>query len=354
MPSSFLHPGSLRLEIVDPTAFPGWDRLLPDFPEADFFHTSSWAKVLRDAYHYRPVYYSLFDHRKLAAVIPLMEVNSHWTGKRAVCLPFTDYCHPLARPGVSLLEAWSRILRDGKSRGWKSVELRSGADGVPAGVPSTTFLGHTLDLAAGEERIYAAFRDSTKRNIKKAVQAGVAVEFSGSMKAVSEFYRLNCLTRREHGLPPQPFHFFKRIQEHILEPGRGFVALAAYHGHPVAGAVYFEFNGRGLYKYGASDRAYQHLRANNLLMWEAIRRHCRSGCRSFCFGRTEPENKGLQQFKAGWGAKQRTIEYHRYDFAAERFVAGEKPMPAIFQQIFQKTPVPVLKWVGSILYGHMG
>jgi hypothetical protein len=342
------------LEVVDPTIFPGWDQLLLDLPEANFFHTSCWARVLIESYHYRPAYYSLFEKGELAAVIPLMEVNSFLTGRRGVSLPFTDYCDPVARPGHSLQELWAQIVREGKSRGWKSAEIRSGAESLPPGASSATFLGHTLDLTPGEERIYAAFRDSTKRNIKKAVQAGVVVEFSASLDAVGEFYRMNCLTRREHGLPPQPFHFFRKIQEHVLAPGHGFAALAAYHGHPVAGAVFFEFNGKGIYKYGASDKAYQHLRANNLVMWEAIKRQRRAGCLSFCFGRTEPENKGLQQFKAGWGAAQRTIQYRRYDFASQTFVAREKPMPVIFQQIFQRAPVPVLKWVGSILYGHMG
>ncbi len=347
--------GSCRLKVVDPAVFPEWDRLLLRFPEADFFHTSSWAKVLTDSYHYRPAYYCLFEDRELAAAIPLMEVKGRLTGKRGVSLPFADSCEPLARPGQALIDLWAGIVREGKRRGWKSVEIRSRAEGLPAGPSSATFLGHTLDLSAGEERIYASFRENTKRNIRKAAQARVAVTFSASPDAVTEFYRLNCLTRREQGRPPQPFHFFKKIQEHVLAPGRGFAALAAYHGHPVAGALYFEFNGRAIYAYAAADKAYQHLRADHLLMWEAVRRLAGSGCRALCFGRTEPDNKERLQFKDGWGAAQFKIEYRRYDFAAETFLAREKkPAPVFFQQFFQKAPAPVLKWIGSFLSGHLG
>ena len=44
----------------------------------------------------------------------------------------------------------------------------------------------------------------------------------------------------------------------------GFVALASYSNRVVAGAVFFHFGSKAIYKYGASDRNYQHLRANNL------------------------------------------------------------------------------------------
>jgi len=47
--------------------------------------------------------------------------------------------------------------------------------------------------------------------------------------------------------------------------------LASHKGKNIASAVYFHFGDKAIYKYGASDRKYQHLRANNLVMWEAIR-----------------------------------------------------------------------------------
>jgi len=33
---------------------------------------------------------------------------------------------------------------------------------------------------------------------------------------MGEYYRLHCLTRKRHGLPPQPTGFFQKIQEHII------------------------------------------------------------------------------------------------------------------------------------------
>ena len=134
----------------------------------------------------------------------------------------------------------------------------------------------------------------------------------------------------------------------------GTVALAFYQGNAVAANVYLHANGEAIYKYGASDKAYQNLRAANLVMWEAIKRYAGEGARSLCFGRTEPENEGLRQFKTGWGADESIINYYRYDLAADAFVPGKQAVSARANRVFSRLPVPALKAIGGLLYRHMG
>jgi lipid II:glycine glycyltransferase (peptidoglycan interpeptide bridge formation enzyme) len=97
------------------------------------------------------------------------------------------------------------------------------------------------------------------------------VTFDNSWQSVETFYRLNSITRKHHGIPPQPKKFFKKIFEYIISARKGFVVLALQQGKPIAGAVYFLFGSEAIYKYGASDKEYQPLRPNNLVMWEAIK-----------------------------------------------------------------------------------
>ena len=47
-------------------------------------------------------------------------------------------------------------------------------------------------------------------NIKKALKEGVEVQLHNSFESVKSFFKLNCMTRKRHGLPPQPFKFFNR------------------------------------------------------------------------------------------------------------------------------------------------
>jgi hypothetical protein len=170
---------------------------------------------------------------------------------------------------------------------------------------------------------------------------------------VAAYYRLHCATRWHHGLPPQPWSFFRKLHEHVIAPGKGIVALAEFQNQWIAGAVFAHHRDRAIFKYGASDPRYQHLRPNNLVMWEAIRWCCRSGMRSLSFGRTELNNEGLAHFKRGWGAAEGRVQYHKFDLRSNRFVGEEKGMKASYTA-FKVLPLPVLRLAGNLLYRHAG
>jgi hypothetical protein len=346
-----------EIEIVDPIRYPGWDELMLSTKNHSFFHSSHWARVLHESYGYRPLYFALVDSGRMLAMIPCMEIVSVLTGKRAVSLPFTDYCEPILE-GESAGEAFhsllNRLIAFGKEAAWKSIELRSGVSLPPRIPASRVYFGHTLDVSKNEDETFSVFRDSTKRNIRKATKEGVRVGIFNSREAVGEFYRLNCLTRKEHGLPAQPFRFFEKIYEHVLSKERGFIVLASYGDRNIAGAVYFHFGKRAVYKYGASDKRYQRLRANNLVMWEAIRWISRNGCGSLCFGRTEPDNDGLVQFKRGWSARGRAVAYYKYDMKRASFVGEASGLTEAHKKIFHRMPISLLRITGSILYRHIG
>ncbi|MGP8330794.1 MAG: lipid II:glycine glycyltransferase FemX [Methanosarcinaceae archaeon] len=282
-----------------------------------------------------------------------MEVKSFITGTRGVSLPFTDYCSLITTDKTLFRDTFAKAIQFGKKNSWKTFELRGGGDEYCKNLTAcSTYYTHTLNLAKDRQEIFAGFRGSTKRNIKKAIKEGVNVILSNSLESVKEFYRLNCMTRKEHGLPPQPYFFFKKIYEHIIFPKKGFVALAYYHKKIIAGAVYFHFGEKAVYKYGASDKTCQKLRANNLVMWEAIKWYAQNSFRQFSFGRTELDHEGLLQFKRGWGVKEETINYYRFDLTKDAFVKKSKIKSSY--SFFKKMPIPLLKLTGSLLYRHVG
>lgn len=329
--------------------------MLIDSPGSSFFHTSNWAAVLQRSYDYRPLYFARTEAGRLEALIALMEVRSPLTGTRAVSLPFTDYCEPILTAPDSAQELDDAIKRHARTARWKYVELRGGEALASEQVSSATFYRHVLDISKSEQALFASLRDSTKRNIKKAMKQGVTLERSRSLGALGEFYRLHCLTRKGHGLPPQPFHFFERIHDHVISAGMGDVITAAHEGKIVAAAVYFHFGREAIYKYGASDKACQWLRPNNLVMWEAIKWYAQNGFRSLCLGRTELHHAGLRQFKVGWGAEERLIRYFKYDFGRDAYVKETPPTPPRpHHRLMTWMPVPLLRLAGSLLYKHMG
>ncbi len=343
----------MNTRILNPLDTPDWDEWVAATEGATFFHSSAWARVLSDAYGYRPFYFSSLENGRLRGVIPVMEIDSFFTGRHGVSLPFTDFCHPLADTPAVLDALMEQVTGHGKRAGWDHIEFKGGGALFGNAPCSAEHFTHDLALDPGEAGLQKAFRESTRRNIRHAQKAGVVVDLSHTCEALRAFYRLHCLTRRYHGLPPQPWSFFSKIHAHIIGPEKGVVALGVYNGQPIAGAVYFLFKGQAIYKFGASDRRCQHLRANNLVMWEAIRWFCQNGYRSLHLGRTEPENSGLLQFKSGWRAAEGKIAYYKLDLKTDAFMAGGPGLVKSYP-ICRRLPIPVLRLAGRLLYRHVG
>lgn len=340
-------------QIVDPSKYPDWDELILASRTYSFFHSSAWAESLSESYVYKPLFFTIFHGKRLLSLIPVMEVKSILTGRRGVSLPFSDYCMPIIDKKGHFKNILDAIIKYGSERRWKYVELRGGDEFLGSISPASWFYAHTLNLKRDSDTIFRSFKGSTRRNIKKAVKENVKVHFSYSLDSMREFYRLNAITRKHHGLPSQPFLFFKNVHKHIISKGKGVVVLASFDGKFIAGAVYFHFGKKVVYKYGASERSWQNKRPNNLVMWETIKWYSEKGFESFSFGRTEPENNGLLQFKRGWGTKEEIVRYYKYSLKERTFIQEHAKIDR-FSHIFKKMPIPLLNLLGSLLYRHVG
>ena len=345
--------GAGSLEVVDPTGIPDWDERLACHPDATIFHTAAWARVLSETYGYTPSYFTSIEEGRLVALLPFMEIRSWLTGTRGVSLPFTDECAFILPDRIPFDEAAREVISRARSRRWRTIEYRGrGMWNLPA---SAEYLAHELDLTPGEEMVSSQFRPNVQRNIRKAEREGISVAPDSTPAGVREFYRLNCMTRREHGLPPQPVRFFENLRSHIMEQGFGTLLLARYKGSAVAGAVFLHFAGKAVYKYGASDRRCQELRPNNLVFREGIRDLCGKGVRTLSFGRTDLHHEGLRQFKLSWGAVERTLQYAKYDVTSRTYLSFKKYRGAIpWESVMSKLPVPVLRLIGRVAYRHVG
>lgn len=344
----------LKLQITNPIHYPGWDDLVLSNSNYSFFHSSSWAKVICSSYKYKPTYFTLINKEDLNFLIPLVEVKSFITGCRGVSLPFSDSCQPIVTENIRSTDFLADIINFGIRSGWNHIEFRGGESLFPGIYPISHYYSHILELTQNENEVLSSFRDSTKRNIRKASKEGVEIKILNTFESIKQFYRLNCLTRKQHGLPPQPFYFFKNIYEYIISKEHGIVILAIYQKQVIAGAIFFHFGEKAIYKYGASETAYQHLRANNLVMWSAIKFYSQRGYRQFDFGRTRPENDGLRQFKTGWGTKEYTLSYFKYDLKKGVFMRNSNKRSGSYTRIFRKMGIPLLKLIGYFAYKHIG
>jgi hypothetical protein len=309
--------------------------------------------VLQQTYGHRPLYLQFSSGRRLAALIPLMEVRSVFTGRRGVCLPFSDVCEPLIFDPEVIGFIRDRLIRLAHERRWKHVEMRGGKSFPLASSVSAKFYGHSLDLRRGVEKLISCFSSPVRRAIRKAERNGVSAAVVRNRQAVADFYRLHAQTRRRHGLPPQPASFFLNIYEHIIKPGLGFVVIAQHQSRPIAAAIFFRFGRNALYKYGASNEKFQELRANNLVMWQGIQFLAGNGVAKLCFGRTECENDGLRRFKLSWGTVEQAINYSRVDPSSRKCLVVPVSESVLHKKIFARLPLAFNRVAGTVIYPHL-
>jgi hypothetical protein len=354
---SFVEPKttskSLQMRILDPVHHPGWDAVVALHRDAGCFHTSAWAKVLHQTYNHQPFYLQFSRGRRLAALIPLMEVRSLFTGRRGVCLPFSDACEPLIFDPEAVDLVRDRLVGFAQERRWKHLEIRGGKFFQLAARSATKFFGHTLDLGSGAQELTTHFASPVRRAIRKAERSNVSAVVVRNRPAIGDFYRLHVQTRRRHGLPPQPASFFLNIYEHIIRPGLGFVVLAQHRSRAIAAAIFFRFGKNALYKYGASDTRFQEFRANNLVMWQGIQFLARTGAEKLHFGRTERQNNGLRRFKLSWHTEEETIDYFRVDPSGQQRLMPASHNFGFHKKIFGRLPLMFNRLAGSIIYPHL-
>jgi CelD/BcsL family acetyltransferase involved in cellulose biosynthesis len=337
---------------IDPVRDARWLAYLEGHPEATVFHHPSWIALQARVYGYTNSSLACLEDGRIVGVLPLLEIRSILTGARGVSLPFSDYSAPLADNATVLQRLVSAVLEMQTAHRWKYVEFRGEVEGKDLH-PAAAFKRHRLSLSADTEALFRTFdKSQTQRSVNKFQKSGAVVERRTDAGAMSAFMRLNYLTRRKHGLPPQPDRFFEELHRTIIGPGGGFISLARLGSADLGACVFLLFKDTVYYKFGASDEAHLVHRPNHGIMWDAIRWAGGEGCRVLDFGRSDLDGEGLIKFKRGWATEESDLRYFRTSAVATgKTSAGPLEM---LKPVFQRLPIPVLKVIGKVLYEHVG
>jgi lipid II:glycine glycyltransferase (peptidoglycan interpeptide bridge formation enzyme) len=172
-----------------------------------------------------------------------------------------------------------------------------------------------------------------------------------SEKLLRNFYSLLILTRRRHGVPPQPLSWFRNVIAGLKD--KVVIRVALKDGQPVASTITISFKDVMIYKYGCSDSRFNNLGGTALLFWRAIQDAKRSQAVKFDFGRSELNNSGLITFKENWGAISQPLNYLR--FSADPSQRSSSDWTArVAKNLFSRMPNALLTATGKLLYRHIG
>jgi len=330
-----------------------WISYVASRDEATPFHHPAWMRLLAAAYGFDPFVYAILDESgRVRAGLPLMKVVTPLRGAKFVSLPFSDCCEPLADDPDLIERLRSSLTAWRKRSGISQIEIRSGwaPDGdVRRG---ERYVYHKLRLAPDLEAIAKRVDHSHLRYAKIAEEKGIAVHWSRSLADLRSFYAMHVETRRGHGVPVQPWRYFRCFHEHILDSGLGSLALARRGERCVGGLVLLHWKGTLIVKYGASRRDSLRSRPNDLLYWTAIRWAFERGYKVFDIGRSDVADAGLARFKRDWGAEETFLDYSILSDAP----VVRRPSAALraMKSVIRRSPPWVCRLLGEAFYRYVG
>jgi CelD/BcsL family acetyltransferase involved in cellulose biosynthesis len=337
--------------VLDPLSDARWGEFLERHPRAAVFHSPEWLNALKQTYGYEPVVLTTTAQGPLENGLAVCRVRT-WTSRRLVSLPFSDHCEPMVDRPEELSAMLGFLAGEMEREHWRSLELRPRQVEL-TGVPkSASYCLHTLDLARPAEQVFKGFHaSSTQRAIRRAEREGLSYEAGTSEQLLSSFYGLLRLTRRRHGLPPQPLAWFRNLAACFGD--RLAFHVASKDGLPVAGILTLTFKHTMVYKYGGSDARHHHLGGMPFLFWRAIQEAQAQGIQELDLGRSDPDQPGLIAFKDHLGAAKTTLTYYaRPERRASAPHSGR--LARLARKLVPALPDALLDWTGRLLYKHLG
>jgi len=344
---------------IDPLQDSRWADFVDVHPKASVFHAPGWLKTLYRNYGYQPVAFTTSPPRaELKDAIVFCCVESWFTGKRLVSVPFADHCSPLVNTAESLYELLDCISRTHGIH-VQYVEIRPLSDGNVSFREKTGFREqeqfriHSLDLRPDLKIILKSFhKDSVQRRISHAERAGLVYENGSSPDLLNKFYHLLVKTGRRHGVPPKSMQWYQDLLSAFKERCR--IRVASRAGVPIAAILTLSHNGTVTYKYGGSDKRYHALAGMPFLLWRAIAESKESGARTFDMGRSDLDNPGLINFKSKWGTVNLPLTYWRCPAPRYWRAWSRAHLSSAGGYVLSRLPDCVATRVGEVLYKHAG
>jgi hypothetical protein len=362
-----MHPEICSTEVstrpvyqLDPLQDPRWAEFVDRHPHSSVFHTVPWLEALQQTYGYEPIAYTTSPpESRLEDGLVACRVTSWITGRRLVSLPFSDHCEPLTRTVADEQVFVSSMERALQSENLRYVEIRASQELGSSNRLSRsthTYFFHQLDLRPELNTLFAnCHKSSTQRKILRAGREGLICETGRSQALLDAFFNLLLITRRRHGIPPQPKKWFRNLIDCFGDALQ--IRVAWKDKQPVAAILTLLHKSTLVYKYGCSDTRFNNLGGTQLLFWTSIREAKREGLLAFDLGRSDCDNEGLLRFKDRWGSTRSILNYSRFAVLPPSVgvhLEGVQWPARIARSMVPCLPSCFLRIIGSALYKHIG
>jgi|GEM_PF-1914091 len=298
-----------------------WDAHLEKHPEATFYHSRVWARIVTAAFAG-----ALLDRSRWIdagggahAALPLFEwrrLSGLFTTRQST-FPFL-YGGPAPRRAPDGRDLLADVLAD-LGRGSHSLLLVSnpyapGPAAAPGAVTRQEEATHLLRFPQNYNEYWEGVLTTAKRNdVRRLAKHGVTVRVGGTADEIATIYGFYHQSFVRWGGKPT-FVYPEALYRAMIDLGEGHVRLylAEREGKAAGGAFIVRWNGHVHYHAGYFDHEARSLRPNVLIQERVIRDAIEDGFRDYDF-LPSGGNRGVEEFKESFGGVRTPIERYVYN-----------------------------------------
>jgi FemAB-related protein (PEP-CTERM system-associated) len=320
-----LHARNLRVAPLKLRDRPAWDRYVRQHPAGTYFHQTTWAETVRDAFAHADCARVAWRGGRIVGVLPLMDIASRLGGRMLVSVPYAVAGGVLADDAGAARQLIRSALRHADDCGARLVDFRQEQTGDVAleSLSESGWRCHTDDAYVKFARALPEHPDAVSAWLPRKARAAARngerkhdLTAAFGKNQLRTVWRLYGRSMRRLGSICYPFAFFAGLVERAGDAAD--VQLVYHGGRAVAGLVSFQFGDTYLPYFAGCDERCRALSINNFLYLAAMRRAVERGCRVFDFGRTRLANRGSYDFKRFHGFTPIPLAYRKWMRAGDQ------------------------------------
>ncbi|MDE0184402.1 MAG: GNAT family N-acetyltransferase [Candidatus Poribacteria bacterium] len=298
-----------------------WDTMLLHCPNSTAFHSATWRDGLADSFNQlTPAYFLIQENGTTVGGLPAFVFKPIPGIKLLHSMPWNQCGGIQLIEGTSvntsvLLQSVERHLsRFANAQSpcetlftlspWQTEDYGRRLNELGYRKYKESFT-HLLKTHADYDIIWAGYKKSIRKAVRKAEKSGVSVYESNREIDLEAFYEIYLATQKRVMSVPKPLS----LMRFLLQRGLAKLVIAKHDGLIIAGVIYLYFNRTVTPWCGGSVPAFLEYRPNNAILHHIIKSACSKGFAWVDLGASPPENPGLIVYKEQYRAK-------RFDFSS--------------------------------------
>lgn len=302
---------SLRLTGLLPEEEEAWNNLVAMSPGGSIYHTLQWKRILESSFGFKAQYIAAHINDVMVDGIPLFLIKKPILGEKLISIPHCGGHNMFLSNDKELhQQLYDFVARVAQQRKVRYLELRSTEDiQISALEARQPVIFPIVPLLDPKENL-ARMSENHRRSIRRSAKENVFVYSAHEYEELRAFYHIMADQSQRFGSPMFPFKYFDALWKEFKPGGNLELLLIKYNDRIIGGGIFFIYKGKIMYKYGACEAPFLHVRPFHAMLWWAIQLGIERGLTEMDLGAASVGDQGLLRFKRHWGADMQLAYFH--------------------------------------------